>query len=110
MELQWVVYWHLLWLTSLLVFMTDNYLIRLEIVISGKLMIRLGRFLLVKEWKKLFFFQYLNNLHASLKYNMEMEEKMKLSFRDVLVERTSLCFLTTVYRKPNFDVMFEVQA
>lgn len=38
------------------------------------------------------FFSYLNNLHLSLKYTMEISENNQLSFQDVLVERTPWVF------------------
>ena len=44
----------------------------------------------------------LNRLHPALKSTFEKEHDGKLSFLDILVERTELGFETSVYRKPTF--------
>lgn len=71
------------------------------IVISTTSMICLHHFLHVVKWKE--FFSYLNNLHSSLQYTMEVEENNKLPSLDLLVERTPSGFLTSVYQKPTFS-------
>ena len=45
------------------------------------------------------FLNQVNSLHA---FAHEMEVEGKLSFLNVLVEKTSTEFLTSVYRKPSF--------
>lgn len=49
-----------------------------------------------------FFFQYLNSLHYSLQFMIEVENNNM----DVLVERTPTSFLTSVYGKPIFTRLY----
>ena len=44
----------------------------------------------------------LNSLHPSLRFTCEHEQSSKLSFLDVLVEKTEFGSVTSVYRKPTF--------
>ena len=44
----------------------------------------------------------LNTLHPSLRFTCEHEQSSKLSFLDVLVEKTEFGSVTSVYRKPTF--------
>ena len=48
------------------------------------------------------FLNRLNDLHPSLQFTTEPEINNQLPFLDVLVERTSTTFVTSVYRKPTF--------
>ena len=48
------------------------------------------------------FLHSLNNLHSSLQFTVEHEVDRKLPFLDVLVERGSSKFVTSIYRKPTF--------
>ena len=48
------------------------------------------------------FFQYLNNLHSSLQFTMEGNDKNMWSFFNDLAEKNSLSFVTSVYRKSTF--------
>ena len=48
----------------------------------------------------LLFFQHLNDLHPSLTFTMDEEKDDKLPFLDVLVERRSFAFVTSIYTKP----------
>ena len=48
------------------------------------------------------FLDVLNSLHPSLRFTCEHEQSSKLSFLDVLVEKTGCEILTSVYRKPTF--------
>ena len=52
------------------------------------------------------FLLLLNKLHPSLTFTSEVEVDNKLPFLDVLVEKTSTCFLTSVYRKPTFSGLY----
>ena len=45
----------------------------------------------------------LNRLHPALKFTFEKQHDGKLTFLDILVERTELGFETSVYRKPTFS-------
>jgi hypothetical protein len=54
-----------------------------------------------KEDSKLFLDE-LSNLHAKLQFTCEEENNRVLPFLDVLVERSSRRFITSVYRKPTF--------
>ena len=47
-------------------------------------------------------FQDFNRLHGSIEFTMESEVDNCLPFLDVLVERTTKEFITSVYRKPTF--------
>ena len=48
------------------------------------------------------FFQGLNDLHPSLTFTMDDDEDNQLPFLDVLVERHSFAFVTSIYREPTF--------
>jgi len=48
-----------------------------------------------------FHFQ-LNSLHSSLAFTTEKEKNGQLPFLDVLIEKTNIKFLTSIYRKPTF--------
>ena len=48
------------------------------------------------------FLNKLNSLHPSLRFTFEKESNLRLPFLDVLVEKTSSKFLTSIYRKPTF--------
>ena len=52
------------------------------------------------------FFQDLNGLHPSLGFTMEEEKNNSLPFLDVLVERRSSSFLTSIFRKPTFTGLY----
>ena len=52
------------------------------------------------------FLDSLNILHPSLSFTCECEINNKLAFLDVLVERESSSFTTTVYRKPTFSGLY----
>jgi len=45
---------------------------------------------------------FLNNWHKNLRFTTEVEVKKKLPFLDVLVERKSFGFKTTIYRKKTY--------
>ena len=47
-------------------------------------------------------FQRFNSLHRSLTFNMDEEKDNHLPFLDVLVDRRSFAFVTSIYRKPLF--------
>ena len=51
------------------------------------------------------FFHCLNDLHPSLTFAMDKEND-KLPFLDVLVERRSFAFVTSIYRKPTFTSLY----
>ena len=46
------------------------------------------------------FFEYLNNLHDSIKWTYEVEKDNKIAIFDILILRTDSGYSTTVYRKP----------
>lgn len=48
------------------------------------------------------FHDTINQLHPNLKFTVETEENGKLSFLDVLLEKSTDNFVTSVYRKPTF--------
>ena len=48
------------------------------------------------------FQQKLNLLHPALRFTVEKEQNNSLNFLDVLVEKESTGFLTSIYRKPTF--------
>ena len=48
------------------------------------------------------FFQRLNDIHPSLTFTMDDDVDNQLPFLDVLVERRSFAFITSIYRKPMF--------
>ena len=52
------------------------------------------------------FFDKLHQLHSSLAFTIEEENKGQLPFLDVLVERRDSSFLTSVYRKPTFTGLY----
>ena len=52
------------------------------------------------------FFQRLNILHPSLTFTMDEEKDNQLPFLDVLVERRSFAFVTSIYRKPTFTGLY----
>ena len=54
------------------------------------------------------FLDVLNSIHPALRFTCEHEQSNKLSFLDVLVEKTSSDVLTTVYRKPTFTGQYIV--
>ena len=49
------------------------------------------------------FFQYVNNMHNSVKFTFEGEANNTLSFLDVSVRRTADQFVTSVFRKQTFS-------
>ena len=52
------------------------------------------------------FFQRLNDLHPSLTFTMDEEKDNQLPFLDVLFERRSFTFVTSIYRKPTFTGLY----
>ena len=55
------------------------------------------------------FLELLNKLHPSLKFTCEFESASKLSFLDVLVEKSGMGgVITSVYRKPTFTGLYIV--
>ena len=48
------------------------------------------------------FLDSLNSLHPSLRFIFEKESNLALPFLDVLVEKSSSKFITSIYRKPTF--------
>ena len=54
------------------------------------------------------FLHDLNSLHPSLKYTCEHEHDNRLSFLDVLVEKSNDDIITSVYRKPTFTGQYIV--
>ena len=55
------------------------------------------------------FLELLNKLHPSLKFTCEFESVSKLSFLDVLVEKSGMGgVITSVYRKPTFTGLYIV--
>ena len=50
--------------------------------------------------------EYLNKLHANIKFTYEKEDKGKLSFLDVLVKRVEDGFHTSIYHKPTFTGVY----
>ena len=52
------------------------------------------------------FLERLNLLHPSLRFTMEKESHSSLPFVDVLVEKCSSKFITSIYRKPTFTGQF----
>ena len=46
------------------------------------------------------FHQHLNSQHPAIQFTMEREQKNKIAFLDVLIERKPKSFVTSVYRKP----------
>ena len=48
------------------------------------------------------FFPRLNDVHPSLTFTMNEEKDNRLPFLDVLVERRSFAFVTSIYRKSTF--------
>ena len=57
-------------------------------------------------YEALSFFQRLNDLHPSLTFTMDEEKDNQLPFLDVLVERHSFAFVTSIYRKPTFTGLY----
>lgn len=55
-----------------------------------------------KESDRTDFFQYINNIHANIKFTMECEDNCKLPFLDILVHRSENSLTTSIYRKPTF--------
>ena len=49
---------------------------------------------------------YLNCQHANIKFTSEIEENNSISFLDIKINRDSNRFLTFVYHKPTFSVVF----
>ena len=54
------------------------------------------------EENALRFLDFLNKQHASIKFTSESELCGKLPFLDVLMNRNSTCFITSVFRKKTF--------
>ena len=52
------------------------------------------------------FFHWLNDLYPSLTFTMDEEKHNQLPFLDVLVERHSFAFVTSIYRKPTFTGLY----
>ena len=52
------------------------------------------------------FFQRLNDLHPSLTFSMHEKKDNNSPFLDVLVERRSFAFVTSIYRKPMFTGLY----
>ena len=48
------------------------------------------------------FLDSLNSLHPSLRFTFEKESNLALPFLDVLVVKSPLKFITSIYRKPTF--------
>ena len=48
------------------------------------------------------FLKYLNSQHPNIKFTIEHEKDNKLSFLDILIEKSNCKFMTSVYRKPTF--------
>ena len=51
------------------------------------------------------FLNYLNHKHSHIKFTMEQENNCSLPFLDILIERKTDCFQTSVYRKPSSTVL-----
>ena len=52
------------------------------------------------------FLERLNSLHPSLQFTLEKESHSSLPFLDVLVEKSSSKFTTSIYRKPTFTSQY----
>ena len=52
------------------------------------------------------FLNYLNSQHTNISFTCEIENDGKLPFLDILIERTTHGFSTSVYRKPTFTGLF----
>ena len=52
------------------------------------------------------FKNYLNKQHKNIKFRSEIEEIGSLSFLDIKISRENNKFVTSVYRKPTFSVVF----
>ena len=53
------------------------------------------------------FLEYMNNIHANIKFTVETEKDNHLSFLDVLITRTEDGLInTTLYRKPTFTGLY----
>ena len=52
------------------------------------------------------FLDKLNSLHPSLHFTFEKESNCSLPFLDVLVEKLSSGFITSIYRKPTFTKQY----
>ena len=52
------------------------------------------------ESEAISFLEYLNSLHPSLKFKIELEQLDKLPFLDILIIKSNSSIVTTVYRKP----------
>ena len=50
------------------------------------------------------FLNYMNFKHQNMKFTVECEENISLSFLDIKVSRNSGKFQTSVFRKPTFSV------
>ena len=48
------------------------------------------------------FHNYLNSQHKNIKFSIEFENQRKLSFLDILIERSDDGFITSVFRKKTF--------
>ena len=62
--------------------------------------------ILKNEKERRRFHQLLNDLHPSLSFTCESEKNDQLPFLDVMVERKTGRFLTSVYRKPTFTGLY----
>lgn len=49
------------------------------------------------------FLDYMNSKHPNIKFTYETEQKNKLNFLDIAIERQQTKFVTSVYRKPSFS-------
>ena len=52
------------------------------------------------------FFQVLKDLHPSLSFTMDEEKDDLLPFLEVLLERLSFAFVTSIYRRPTFTGLY----
>ena len=52
------------------------------------------------------FLQHINSFHPDIKFTFEIEENNTLPFLDVLVEKESHCFSTSLYRKKTFTGLY----
>ena len=51
-------------------------------------------------------FTFLNIIHPALKFTLDKKTDYTLTFLEVLVCRTPLCYITSIYRKPTFRDLY----
>ena len=52
------------------------------------------------------FFIFLNNIHPAFKFTLDKKTDYMLTFLEVLVCRTPLCYITSIYRKLTFRDLY----